>query len=134
MGLRHRFGGYNINWRKLIITACVITTAGAMLQSFSEVGETDNVFPEANPSHEREHTVNLSKEKPSYKKAVAQPFKTASTSGHGIRSSRPEKPIWSLPPDQALLYAKKEIENAPILAGCPDLHAPLFRNVSVFKR
>ncbi|RWR89786.1 putative glycosyltransferase isoform X3 [Cinnamomum micranthum f. kanehirae] len=134
MGPRHRFRGYNINWRKLIITACVITTAGAMLQSFSEVGETDNVFPEANPSHKREHTVNLSKEKPSYKKAVAQPFKTASTSHHGIHSSHPEIPIWSLPPDQALLCAKREIENAPILAVCPDLHAPLFRNVSVFKR
>lgn len=58
--------------------------------SVSEVGETDNVFPEANLSHEREHTVNLSKEKTSYKKAVAQPFKTASTSDHGIHSSRPE--------------------------------------------
>ncbi|CAK9173265.1 unnamed protein product [Ilex paraguariensis] len=42
--------------------------------------------------------------------------------------------IWSLRPDEALAYAKKEIENAPIATDDPDLYAPLFRNVSAFKR
>ncbi|KAJ4951963.1 hypothetical protein NE237_028795 [Protea cynaroides] len=42
--------------------------------------------------------------------------------------------IWSLLPDEALLYAKKEIKHAPIAIDDPDLYAPLFRNVSIFKR
>lgn len=40
----------------------------------------------------------------------------------------------SLKPDEALLYAKKEIEKASIVTNDPDLHAPLFHNVSSFKR
>uniref|UniRef100_A0A0D9UVV5 Exostosin GT47 domain-containing protein n=1 Tax=Leersia perrieri TaxID=77586 RepID=A0A0D9UVV5_9ORYZ len=36
--------------------------------------------------------------------------------------------------DGELIYAKKEISNAPLVSGDPDLHAPLFRNVSVFRR
>ncbi|KAJ4956509.1 hypothetical protein NE237_013292 [Protea cynaroides] len=42
--------------------------------------------------------------------------------------------VWSLPPDEALMYAIKEIKRAPIVTDDPDLHAPLFRNVSIFKR
>ncbi|KAG0480753.1 hypothetical protein HPP92_011304 [Vanilla planifolia] len=36
--------------------------------------------------------------------------------------------------DEELLYAKKEIERAPIVYDDPELYAPLFRNVSTFKR
>ncbi|MED6174962.1 hypothetical protein PIB30_073969 [Stylosanthes scabra] len=39
-----------------------------------------------------------------------------------------------LAPNEALVYAKKEIDNAPSVNEDPDLYAPLFRNVSVFKR
>ncbi|KAF9602636.1 hypothetical protein IFM89_030524 [Coptis chinensis] len=42
--------------------------------------------------------------------------------------------IWSLPPDKALVYAKKELEHVQIVTDDPDLYAPLFRNVSFFKR
>lgn len=42
--------------------------------------------------------------------------------------------IESLSPDEGLAYAKKEIEKAPLVVDDPDLYAPLFRNVSVFKR
>ncbi|EEF31735.1 catalytic, putative [Ricinus communis] len=42
--------------------------------------------------------------------------------------------IWSLSPNDALLYAKKEIESAPVISDDPYLYAPLFLNVSVFKR
>lgn len=42
--------------------------------------------------------------------------------------------IASLPPDEALAYAKREIENAPLVTDDQDLYTPLFRNVSVFKR
>ncbi|XP_020571986.1 probable glycosyltransferase At5g03795 [Phalaenopsis equestris] len=43
-------------------------------------------------------------------------------------------PFWALPPEEALLFAKREIENAPLVADDPDLYAPVFRNLSVFKR
>ncbi|XP_020594127.1 LOW QUALITY PROTEIN: probable glycosyltransferase At5g03795 [Phalaenopsis equestris] len=36
--------------------------------------------------------------------------------------------------DEELIYAKKEIERAPIAFNDPELYAPLFHNVSVFKR
>lgn len=42
--------------------------------------------------------------------------------------------IWSLSPNEALAYAKKEIEHAPMVVDDPDLFTPLFQNVSVFKR
>ncbi|OMO52524.1 Exostosin-like protein [Corchorus olitorius] len=47
--------------------------------------------------------------------------------------------LLSLSPDEALLYAKKEIEHAPPLDDDdeeedPFLYAPIFRNVSVFQR
>lgn len=42
--------------------------------------------------------------------------------------------IGTLAPQEALLFAKKEIEGAPIITEDPELYAPLFRNVSVFKR
>ncbi|XP_060179938.1 probable glycosyltransferase At5g25310 [Lycium barbarum] len=42
--------------------------------------------------------------------------------------------IASLTPDEALAYAKREIENAPLVTDDQDLYTPLFRNVSTFKR
>ncbi|XP_031484597.1 probable glycosyltransferase At5g03795 isoform X1 [Nymphaea colorata] len=48
--------------------------------------------------------------------------------------SRTKNEVGFMPPDQALLYAKHEIQNAPIVTDDPDLHPPIFRNVSTFKR
>ncbi|BBH03103.1 Exostosin family protein, partial [Prunus dulcis] len=49
--------------------------------------------------------------------------------------SRMQKFIWSLTPKEALVYAKKEVEHAPaVMEDDPDLYAPIFRNISVFKR
>lgn len=45
-----------------------------------------------------------------------------------------QMPLGSLSPDEALIYAKKEIEKAPLVTDDPDLHAPLFLNVSIFRR
>lgn len=44
------------------------------------------------------------------------------------------KPRWSSVVDQELLRAKDLIENAPLLQNEPGLYAPLFRNLSMFKR
>uniref|UniRef100_A0A0E0JD60 Exostosin GT47 domain-containing protein n=2 Tax=Oryza punctata TaxID=4537 RepID=A0A0E0JD60_ORYPU len=43
-------------------------------------------------------------------------------------------PLWSTAADEELIYAKKEITIAPLVSNDPDLHAPLFRNVSIFRR
>ncbi|CAI9775565.1 unnamed protein product [Fraxinus pennsylvanica] len=42
--------------------------------------------------------------------------------------------VLSLTPDEALAFAKREIENAPIVSEDPELYTPLFRNISTFKR
>ncbi|XP_025876577.1 probable glycosyltransferase At3g07620 isoform X1 [Oryza sativa Japonica Group] len=56
---------------------------------------------------------------------------------HAMLPPRPEQvpiPLWSTAADEELIYAKKEITIAPLVSNDPDLHAPLFRNVSVFRR
>uniref|UniRef100_A0A1D1XGQ7 Putative glycosyltransferase At5g03795 n=1 Tax=Anthurium amnicola TaxID=1678845 RepID=A0A1D1XGQ7_9ARAE len=50
------------------------------------------------------------------------------------RSSRSKRPLRSLPPHEALAYAKSQIQRAPLISDDPDLHPPLFRNVSIFRR
>ncbi|KAJ6796681.1 putative glycosyltransferase [Iris pallida] len=59
------------------------------------------------------------------KKVVVRPL---------TKKKKEERPYWLLPPDEALMYAKREIENAPLVIDDPDLYAPIYRNVSVFKR
>ncbi|KAK7282981.1 hypothetical protein RIF29_12145 [Crotalaria pallida] len=44
------------------------------------------------------------------------------------------RPRWSSAVDQELLQARSEIENAPIVENDENLYAPLYRNVSMFKR
>ncbi|PIN13356.1 Acetylglucosaminyltransferase EXT1/exostosin 1 [Handroanthus impetiginosus] len=49
--------------------------------------------------------------------------------------SHMERYLLSLKPDEALSFVKKDIENAPLVSGDdPELYAPLFRNISIFKR
>ena len=45
-----------------------------------------------------------------------------------------QKTKWVTKPDLELLQAKHEIENAPIDDKDPILYAPLYHNVSIFKR
>ncbi|XP_073289729.1 probable glycosyltransferase At3g07620 [Primulina huaijiensis] len=49
-------------------------------------------------------------------------------------SSRASKPRWSSENDQEILTAKLGIENAPAFKNDQELYAPLFRNISMFKR
>nr|BAK00152.1 predicted protein [Hordeum vulgare subsp. vulgare] len=55
-------------------------------------------------------------------------------SGNAELQAKPQIPRWSTSADEELMYAKKEIANAPLVFGDPDLYAPLYRNMSVFKR
>ncbi|CAI0543449.1 unnamed protein product [Linum tenue] len=50
------------------------------------------------------------------------------------RSSRAMRPRWSSKRDREILAARWQIENAPAVVNDRDLYAPLFRNVSQFKR
>ncbi|KAJ4712713.1 Exostosin-like [Melia azedarach] len=58
----------------------------------------------------------------------------ASPPPHRIPTSPLDRYIRTLSPIEALVFAKKEIEHAPIITEHPELYAPLFQNVSVFKR
>ncbi|KAI3838922.1 hypothetical protein MKX03_002698 [Papaver bracteatum] len=54
---------------------------------------------------------------------------------HKNRASlRSMKPRWSSKLDQEILAAKAQIENAPVVKKDRELYAPVYRNVSVFKR
>ncbi|XP_025012262.1 probable glycosyltransferase At5g03795 [Ricinus communis] len=50
------------------------------------------------------------------------------------RSSRATRPRWSSQRDREILAARMQIENAPHAVNDQDLYAPLFRNISKFKR
>ncbi|KAI4303265.1 hypothetical protein MLD38_038915 [Melastoma candidum] len=50
------------------------------------------------------------------------------------RDSILKRHLWSLHPNEAVIHAKEEVERAPVVSDDPDLYAPLFRNISVFKR
>lgn len=45
-----------------------------------------------------------------------------------------QRPRWSAPPDQEILDARRQIQNAPIAEDDRELHAPAFWNLSAFKR
>ncbi|CAH9106283.1 unnamed protein product [Cuscuta epithymum] len=44
------------------------------------------------------------------------------------------KPQWSSPRDHDMLHARALIEDAPLVHDAPGLYAPLYRNLSMFKR
>ncbi|KAA8523153.1 hypothetical protein F0562_009576 [Nyssa sinensis] len=50
------------------------------------------------------------------------------------RASRGTRPRWSSVSDREILAARLQIESAPIVKNDRELYAPLFRNVSIFKR
>ncbi|KAH7850800.1 hypothetical protein Vadar_003179 [Vaccinium darrowii] len=50
------------------------------------------------------------------------------------RSSRAMRPRWSSVHDQEIVAAKLQIENAALAKNDGELYAPLFRNISMFKR
>lgn len=49
-------------------------------------------------------------------------------------SSHAMRPRWSSVLDQELLFAKSQIEGAPLLKSSAELYPPLYRNISKFKR
>ncbi|GJM93779.1 hypothetical protein PR202_ga10367 [Eleusine coracana subsp. coracana] len=70
--------------------------------------------------------------------AVRDPANSASyrpsTPPPAARRRKREPSYRRMAPEEALRYAKKEIRDAEPVADYPDLYAPLFNNVSQFKR
>ncbi|KAF4397535.1 hypothetical protein CsatB_021191 [Cannabis sativa] len=56
------------------------------------------------------------------------------TAPHKTVPFRLQKFVGSFKPNQALKYARKEINHAPLVTDDPELYAPLFLNISLFKR
>eukprot|EP00258_Populus_trichocarpa_P044367 XP_024460386.1 probable glycosyltransferase At3g07620 isoform X1 [Populus trichocarpa] len=49
-------------------------------------------------------------------------------------SSSSVRPLWPSGVDQEMLFAKSQIENAPLIKNETRLYAPIYRNVSMFRR
>ncbi|KAG6772679.1 hypothetical protein POTOM_024097 [Populus tomentosa] len=49
-------------------------------------------------------------------------------------SSSSMRPLWPSGVDQEMLFAKSQIENAPLIKNETRLYAPIYRNVSMFRR
>ncbi|KAG6770609.1 hypothetical protein POTOM_026295 [Populus tomentosa] len=49
-------------------------------------------------------------------------------------SSSSVRPLWPSGVDQEILFAKSQIENAPLIKNETRLYAPIYRNVSMFRR
>ncbi|KAF8412967.1 hypothetical protein HHK36_000939 [Tetracentron sinense] len=107
-------------------TVLLNSTTGLIQSVEPGVEETGKVSPSINSAPRRRQRKNNKTEKSI--EPIVMPPPPRSVPSHSQRY------IGSLPPDEALMYAKKEIEHAQITTDDPDLYAPLFRNVSVFKR
>ncbi|CAN6460881.1 unnamed protein product [Victoria cruziana] len=110
------------------------TTSGSSLtQNIPEDSRISNSHANFVPVGAKKH-----KKRTSRKKNIPKPKLKAPTEFyfpmHTRVDSRSKNEFGFMPPEQALLYAKHEIQNAPIVTDDPDLHPPIFRNVSTFKR
>jgi hypothetical protein len=45
-----------------------------------------------------------------------------------------QRPLWPSGVDQEMLFAKSQIENSPLIKNETRLYAPIYRNVSMFRR
>ncbi|CAL9056048.1 probable glycosyltransferase At5g03795 [Musa acuminata AAA Group] len=74
------------------------------------------------------------REPPPVVRNVDLPARKSNPSDVKVPSLRREPAYWRMAPEEALRLAKREIQNPPVVLDDPDLYAPLFKNVSVFKR
>ncbi|KAJ7952535.1 Exostosin-like [Quillaja saponaria] len=127
--------GYRVDWHKLLLIGAIMTISGVIFQMLTLTYPLNNGFlsqPETvTPYNSLNGTIQLGEV---LKVARVEPVQLIPCCPCQIVPLRLQRYIWSLPPNEALLYAKKEIEHVPLVADDPDLYASLFRNVSVFKR
>ncbi|KAK7386256.1 hypothetical protein VNO78_26360 [Psophocarpus tetragonolobus] len=109
---------------QLTLTNSVISPNGSnkLIQSFS--AEQENAELEARV--QRKGSVFENKKDKNLTKVA--------TSLASRRHAPKQRDIRLLTPNEALVQAKKEIDHVPSVNEDPDLYAPIFRNISVFKR
>lgn len=114
---------------QLVPTAPVVSlnSSTELVKSVPIVEERAQVSPRRNPSSRRRRK-NAKIDKTNEQKVVFHPPPPRTV------PTRLQRYIWSLPPDEALLFAKREIQNVSTVTDDPELYASLFHNVSVFKR
>ncbi|XP_034680976.1 probable glycosyltransferase At5g03795 isoform X3 [Vitis riparia] len=113
---------------QLVPTAPVVSlnSSTELVKSVPIVEERAQVSPRKNPSSRRRRK-NAKIDKTNEQKVVFHPPPPRTV------PTRLQRYIWSLPPDEALLFAKREIQNVSTVTDDPELYASLFHNVSVFK-
>ncbi|XP_072960449.1 probable glycosyltransferase At3g07620 [Typha angustifolia] len=77
------------------------------------------------------------KRKKNKKKSVVPPIYISEMNQLLLRnraSYRSVRPLWPSAPDREILAAKAEIENAALVKEDRELYAPIYRNISMFKR
>uniref|UniRef100_A0ACD5VZN9 Uncharacterized protein n=1 Tax=Avena sativa TaxID=4498 RepID=A0ACD5VZN9_AVESA len=86
------------------------------------------------PPHPALATASPPSPLPSPSPSLPTPATLAPPPPSSTRPRKREPSYWRMAPDDALRYAKKEIMAAEPVVDDVDLHAPLFKNVSQFKR
>ncbi|MED6173435.1 hypothetical protein PIB30_059357 [Stylosanthes scabra] len=67
-------------------------------------------------------------------KAVPEVTTVSEMNNLFLQSHASYRSMWPSGVDQELLWARSEIEHAPIVKNDPDLYGPIYHNVSMFKR
>ncbi|KAL2925422.1 putative membrane protein YndJ, partial [Bienertia sinuspersici] len=146
---------FKIDWRKLFLILAIITLVGILLQisllPFPLSTWLHSPLVKVSTAKELRSplllTLRHDKHWPLHQISFPVPLNSSSGLTKEVHSlekgSRPSRRrrrrkgedeiqirryVWSLSPNQALLYAKKELKNAPFIANDTDLYAPIFKN------
>ncbi|XP_074330402.1 putative glycosyltransferase At5g03795 isoform X1 [Apium graveolens] len=154
---------FRLNWRRLFLSGVIITTAGILLllsslpypltlwdlsPSLTYLAHepldrnTALIYNTAVRANDRLATSNVGTRivlpknvaELNQSRIVVDGESNLTNTSDETTETKEKRYTESLKPDEALLYAKKEIEKASMVTDDPDLHAPLFHNVSSFKR
>ncbi|KAA3469095.1 putative glycosyltransferase [Gossypium australe] len=163
--LIRRFAWRKIDWRKLFLAGAVMSIAGIILPTFLLAYHRNSRFE--SPNGTMHLSKNLTEARLDKSQLVTSaPFVSLNSSIEAKESARVlrmrqnrrktidvlkvvhppprrmvprhlQRYLQSLSSHEALLYAKREIEHAPLVENVGNnsyLYAPVFRNISIFKR
>ncbi|MFQ6627110.1 hypothetical protein Gotur_005909 [Gossypium turneri] len=163
--LIRRFAWRKIDWRKLFLAGAVMSIAGIILPTFLLAYHRNSRFE--SPNGTMHLSKNLTEARLDKSQLVtSDPFVSLNSSIEAKESARVlrmrqnrrktidvlkvvhppprrsvprhlQRYLQSLSSHEALLYAKREIEHAPLVENVGNdsyLYAPVFRNISIFKR
>ncbi|KAJ0049077.1 hypothetical protein Pint_15833 [Pistacia integerrima] len=147
----------SIGWRKLIFAGAIVTMAGFVLHIWLlSQPVTVPSHSSLNGSMQLSESLNVARTE-QFQHITATPIRNSSVQviqkmrkrrrGEELKviaspplpppatpPSRLQRHIWTLSSSEALVFAKREIQHAPVNIEDPELYAPVFQNVYVFKR